>query len=78
MGEDDPDMTTAERPRTVVAFHAHPDDEALLTAGTLARASAAGHRVVVVFATDGGGGLASPDFHPQEGLGAVRLPRSWA
>ncbi len=73
MGEDDPDMTTAERPRTVVAFHAHPDDEALLTAGTLARASAAGHRVVVVFATDGGGGLASPDFHPQEGLGAVRL-----
>ncbi|OBH60633.1 PIG-L deacetylase family protein [Mycobacterium sp. E2479] len=38
---------------TVVAFHAHPDDEVLLTGGTLARAAAAGHRVVVVTATDG-------------------------
>jgi LmbE family N-acetylglucosaminyl deacetylase len=38
---------------TVVAFHAHPDDEAILTGGTLASASAAGHRVVVVTATDG-------------------------
>ncbi len=39
--------------RTLVAFHAHPDDEALLTAGTLARAAAAGHRVVLVLATSG-------------------------
>lgn len=38
---------------TVVAFHAHPDDEAILTGGTLARAAAEGHRVVVVAATDG-------------------------
>jgi LmbE family N-acetylglucosaminyl deacetylase len=38
---------------TVVAFHAHPDDEVILTGGTLAQASAAGHRVVVVTATDG-------------------------
>ncbi|CAJ1500623.1 PIG-L family deacetylase [[Mycobacterium] kokjensenii] len=38
---------------TVVAFHAHPDDEVILTGGTLARAAAAGHRVVVVVATDG-------------------------
>lgn len=38
---------------TVVAFHAHPDDEVVLTGGTLARAVAAGHRVVVVVATDG-------------------------
>ncbi|MGV0749717.1 PIG-L deacetylase family protein [Mycolicibacter heraklionensis] len=38
---------------TVVAFHAHPDDEAILTGGTLARAAAEGHRVVVVVATDG-------------------------
>ncbi|TQF08062.1 PIG-L family deacetylase [Kitasatospora acidiphila] len=37
---------------TVVAFHAHPDDEVLLTGGTLARAAAAGHRVAVVVATD--------------------------
>lgn len=38
---------------TVVAFHAHPDDEVILTGGTLARAVADGHRVVVVVATDG-------------------------
>lgn len=38
---------------TVIAFHAHPDDEVLLTGGTLARAAAEGHRVVVVVATDG-------------------------
>ncbi|MDG3010233.1 PIG-L family deacetylase [Rhodococcus sp. D2-41] len=38
---------------TVVAFHAHPDDEVILTGGTLARAAAAGQRVVVVVATDG-------------------------
>ena len=38
---------------TVVAFHAHPDDESLLDAGTLARLTDAGHRVVLVFATAG-------------------------
>jgi LmbE family N-acetylglucosaminyl deacetylase len=38
---------------TIVSFHAHPDDESIGTAGTLARASAAGHRVVLVFATRG-------------------------
>ncbi len=49
-------------PHTLVTFHAHPDDEALLTAGTMARAAAAGHRVVLVLATDGGAGLAAPGF----------------
>ena len=44
---------------TVVSFHAHPDDEALLTSGTLARAAAEGHRVVVVVATAGESGLAA-------------------
>ncbi|CAM3967225.1 PIG-L deacetylase family protein [Janibacter anophelis] len=43
--------------RTLVVFHAHPDDEALLTAGTMARAAAEGHRVVLVVATDGALGL---------------------
>ena len=61
-------------PRTVVAFHAHPDDEALLTSGTMAKAAAAGHRVVLVLATDGGMGLASSSFHGTDGgLGEVRL-----
>jgi LmbE family N-acetylglucosaminyl deacetylase len=44
-------------PFTLVSFHAHPDDEALLTGGTLARAAAEGHRVVLVVATAGEGGL---------------------
>lgn len=47
------------RRRTLVSFHAHPDDEALLTGGTLARAAAEGHRVVLVVATDGEAGLAA-------------------
>jgi LmbE family N-acetylglucosaminyl deacetylase len=38
---------------TIVAFHAHPDDEAILTGGTLARLAAEGHRVVIVVACDG-------------------------
>jgi LmbE family N-acetylglucosaminyl deacetylase len=42
---------------TLVSFHAHPDDEALLTGGTLARAAADGHRVVIVTATAGEAGL---------------------
>ena len=40
-------------PHTVVFFHAHPDDEALLTSGTMAKIAAAGHRVVLVVATAG-------------------------
>jgi LmbE family N-acetylglucosaminyl deacetylase len=43
----------ASEPGTLVAFHAHPDDECILMGGTLARAAAEGHRVVLVFATRG-------------------------
>lgn len=39
--------------RTLVTFHAHPDDEALATAGVMAQASARGDRVVLVVATRG-------------------------
>ena len=39
---------------TILAFHAHPDDEVLFTGGTLARLAAAGHRVVIVVAAVGG------------------------
>jgi len=38
---------------TLVFFHAHPDDEAIATAGTMFKASQAGHRVVLVVATGG-------------------------
>ena len=44
---------------TLVAFHAHPDDETLLTGGTLAQAAAEGHRVVLVTATLGEAGLSA-------------------
>jgi LmbE family N-acetylglucosaminyl deacetylase len=57
---------------TLVAFHAHPDDEALLTGGTLARVAAEGHRVVLVTATAGEQGLAE-DGRPDEPLGPTRL-----
>lgn len=36
-----------------MTFHAHPDDEAIITGGTMARASEDGHRVVLVLATRG-------------------------
>jgi len=38
---------------TIVALHAHPDDEVLLTGGTIARLAAEGHRVIIVVACDG-------------------------
>ncbi|MHB1138837.1 MAG: PIG-L deacetylase family protein [Microthrixaceae bacterium] len=38
---------------TIVFLHAHPDDEAIFTGGTMARLSDAGHRVVLVVATGG-------------------------
>lgn len=47
---------------TIVSLHAHPDDEALLTGGWLARCAAAGDRVVLVYATDGEAGLAAPAY----------------
>lgn len=45
---------------TLVCFHAHPDDEALATGGLMAKASAAGHRVVLVTATRGEQGEPQP------------------
>jgi LmbE family N-acetylglucosaminyl deacetylase len=58
---------------TLLAFHAHPDDEALLTSGTMARAAAEGHRVVLVVATDGELGLASQEYASGGGLAARRM-----
>jgi LmbE family N-acetylglucosaminyl deacetylase len=60
-------------PRTLLAFHAHPDDEALLTSGTMARAAAEGHRVVLVVATDGALGLASQEYAADGSLAARRM-----
>lgn len=59
--------------RTCVFFHAHPDDEALFTSGTMARLAAEGHRVVLVVATAGDQGLAAPESTGGGRLGDVRL-----
>lgn len=59
--------------RTVVFFHAHPDDEALLTAGTMARLAEEGHRVVLVVATRGEIGEAAGEFGTGDELAAVRM-----
>jgi len=58
--------------RTVVFLHAHPDDESLLTGGTMARLAAEGHRVVLVTATAGEYGLASQAVHAAGSLGEQR------
>ncbi|WP_231647620.1 PIG-L family deacetylase [Planomonospora sphaerica] len=63
--------TRPSAPRTAVFFHAHPDDEALLTAGTMAMLAAEGHRVVLVVATSGERGQA--DLAPGEALGEARM-----
>ncbi len=53
---------------TLVCFHAHPDDESISTGGSLARASAEGHRVVVVIATNGDYGEVPEDLAEGESL----------
>ncbi len=58
--------------RTVVFFHAHPDDEALLTSGTMAKLAAAGHRVVLIVATAGEAGLAASTLRTDGRLGERR------
>ncbi|MFD8076824.1 PIG-L deacetylase family protein [Streptomyces sp. NPDC059718] len=50
-------LNTSEiRRPTLMVIHAHPDDEASQTGGTLARYAAAGYRTVLVTCTDGGQG----------------------
>jgi LmbE family N-acetylglucosaminyl deacetylase len=59
---------------TLVTFHAHPDDEALLTSGVMARAAAEGHRVVLVVATRGEvGDVASDVLGDHETLAERRV-----
>jgi LmbE family N-acetylglucosaminyl deacetylase len=58
---------------TIVSFHAHPDDEAIITGGTLALAADAGHRIVLVFATRGDlGEVDEGVLAPDERLGERR------
>ncbi len=58
---------------TAVFFHAHPDDEAIGTGGTMLLGAQRGHRIVLVCATDGGAGEAPPEaIPPGETLADVR------
>jgi LmbE family N-acetylglucosaminyl deacetylase len=59
---------------TVVFVHAHPDDEAILTGGTMAKMSDEGHRVVLVTATRGElGELPAGGLEPGETLTQRRV-----
>ena len=53
---------------TLVCFHAHPDDEAISTGGSMAKAAAEGHRVVLVVATNGEHGEVPDDLADGETL----------
>ena len=57
---------------TIVFCHAHPDDEASQTSGAMARATAQGDRVVVVFATNGEHGEVPADLADGETVAAYR------
>lgn len=69
-----PDSEPGGRPgaSTSVAFlHGHPDDECILTGGTIAALARQGHRVYVIFATDGAEGELPTGVTRKE-LGALR------
>ena len=58
----------------MVFLHAHPDDEALATGGTMARMADEGHRVVLVVATSGEEGEPVPGVRATgESLGDRRV-----
>ena len=64
---------------TLVCFHAHPDDESIATGGTMARAAAEGHRVVLVTATRGELGEIMPGVLDEgEQLGLRRAAELYA
>jgi LmbE family N-acetylglucosaminyl deacetylase len=63
---------------TLVCFHAHPDDECIGTGGLMARAAAAGIRVVLVVATRGERGEPTPGvLGPDEPLWERRLAETY-
>jgi LmbE family N-acetylglucosaminyl deacetylase len=69
-----------DRQLTLMAVHAHPDDEATGTGGVLAKAAAEGIRTVLVTCTDGrcgdgpGGVKPGEPGHDPEAVVAMRLP----
>jgi LmbE family N-acetylglucosaminyl deacetylase len=77
-----PSYKSSHRP-TLMTLHAHPDDETIGTGGSMAKAVAAGHRVVLVTCTRGEMGeivvpdMDTPDNHRRLGeLRAGELERA--
>src|SRR5262245_24295130 len=63
----------AVQPRAVLAIYAHPDDEVLCAAGTLALCRRRGRNVALVCATRGEfGPIASETLATRQTLGSVR------
>ena len=54
-------MTYSAKPKSIVFFHAHPDDESIMTGGTMASESHAGSDVYLVTATNGSTDIATRD-----------------
>ncbi|MBV9660728.1 MAG: PIG-L family deacetylase [Acidimicrobiales bacterium] len=61
-----PAPVNSETPLTLMAVHAHPDDESLSTGGILARYAAEGARIVLVTCTDGGAGDDAGGVKPED------------
>jgi LmbE family N-acetylglucosaminyl deacetylase len=65
--------------RTLVLFHAHPDDESIGTGGVMRKAADEGHRVVLVLATKGEHGEVDDGFlDPGEELWQRRVKEAHA
>ncbi len=82
---DDPATDPVPHRPTLMTVHAHPDDEIIGTGGTMAKAVAAGHRVVLVTCTRGEMGeivvaeMDTPDNHRRLGeIRALELERAMA
>jgi len=59
--------------RTLLAVHAHPDDECISTGGILARYASEGARTILVTCTDGAvGEISDPSLATPENLAEVR------
>jgi LmbE family N-acetylglucosaminyl deacetylase len=70
----------ADRPLTLMAVHAHPDDEATGTGGILARCAAEGIQTVLVTCTDGrcgdGPGGVKPDEPGHDPAAVIAMRRA--
>lgn len=63
---------------TIVFFHAHPDDEAIFTGGTMRQLAVAGHRVVLVLATGGEQGIGCGPLPAGPTMAKVRVAETMA